>query len=78
MTEAAIDPGLFRDLYVAIGEPIGQDAWALRIYNKVYIRWIWLAAIFMAFGGVLAATDRRYRTVRIGDKQAQTQKTVTA
>ncbi len=78
MTEAAIDPGLFRDLYVAIGEPIGQDAWALRIYNKVYIRWIWLAAIFMAFGGVLAATDRRYRSVRIGDKQAQTQQTVTA
>ena len=77
MTEAAIDPGLFRDLYVAIGEPIGENAWALRIYNKVYIRWIWLAAILMALGGVIAATDRRYRLVRVSEVRQQTQ-TVTA
>ncbi len=77
MTEAAIDPGLFRDLYVAIGEPIGEDAWALRIYNKVYIRWIWLSAIFMAVGGFIAATDRRYRLVRVRDLQTDKQ-TVTA
>ncbi|MCB1737677.1 MAG: heme lyase NrfEFG subunit NrfE, partial [Gammaproteobacteria bacterium] len=62
MTEAAIDPGLFRDLYVALGEPVGTgDAWAVRIYHKPFIRWIWLGAIFMGIGGLLAATDRRYR-----------------
>ncbi|MCP5142937.1 MAG: heme lyase CcmF/NrfE family subunit [Chromatiales bacterium] len=62
MTEAAIDPGLFRDLYVALGEPVGQgDAWAVRIYHKPYIRWIWLGGIFMGLGGILAASDRRYR-----------------
>ncbi len=77
MTEAAIDPGMFRDLYVAIGEPIGENAWALRIYNKVYIRWIWLAAILMALGGVIAATDKRYRLVRVSEARQQTQ-TVTA
>jgi cytochrome c-type biogenesis protein CcmF len=62
MTEAAIDAGLFRDLFVAIGEPLGdQGAWSLRIYYKSFIRWIWLGAILMAAGGLLAALDRRYR-----------------
>ncbi|MGJ0485946.1 MAG: heme lyase CcmF/NrfE family subunit [Methylomicrobium sp.] len=62
MTEAAIDAGLFRDLFVAIGEPLGNEgAWSLRIYYKSFIRWIWLGAIFMAAGGLLAALDRRYR-----------------
>jgi cytochrome c-type biogenesis protein CcmF len=62
MTEAAIDAGLFRDLFVAIGEPLGKDgAWSLRIYYKSFIRWIWLGAIFMAVGGLCAACDRRYR-----------------
>jgi cytochrome c-type biogenesis protein CcmF len=62
MTEAAIDAGLFRDLFVAIGEPLGdQGAWSLRIYYKAFIRWIWLGAVFMALGGLCAACDRRYR-----------------
>jgi len=62
MTEAAIDAGLFRDLFVAIGEPLGdQGAWSLRIYYKSFIRWIWLGGVFMAAGGLLAACDRRYR-----------------
>ena len=66
MTEAAIDAGLFRDLFVAIGEPLGdQGAWSLRIYYKAFIRWIWLGAVFMAAGGLCAAFDRRYRVVRI-------------
>ena len=66
MTEAAIDAGLFRDLFVAIGEPLGdQGAWSLRIYYKVFIRWIWLGAVFMAAGGLCAAFDSRYRVVRI-------------
>jgi cytochrome c-type biogenesis protein CcmF len=62
MTEAAIEAGLFRDLFVAIGEPLGdKGAWSLRIYYKSFIRWIWLGALFMAAGGLCAAFDRRYR-----------------
>ncbi len=62
MTEAAIDAGLFRDLFVALGEPIGSDgAWAVRIYHKPFVRWIWLGGLFMGLGGLLAASDRRYR-----------------
>jgi len=63
MTEAAIDAGLFRDLFVAIGEPLGdKGAWSMRIYYKSFIRWIWLGALFMAAGGLIAACDRRYKT----------------
>jgi cytochrome c-type biogenesis protein CcmF len=62
MTEAAIDAGLFRDLFVAIGEPLGDEgAWSLRIYYKAFIRWIWLGAVFMAVGGLCATCDKRYR-----------------
>ncbi len=62
MTEAAIDAGLFRDLYISLGEPLpDSDAWAVRIYFKPFIRWIWLGALVMAFGGLLSATDKRYR-----------------
>jgi cytochrome c-type biogenesis protein CcmF len=64
MTEAAIDAGLFRDIYVSLGEPVGGGDWALRLYYKPYVRWIWLGAIFMSVGGILAITDRRYRTAR--------------
>ncbi len=62
MTEASIDAGFFRDLYVALGEPTGSDgAWAVRIYHKPLIRWIWLGTLIMALGGILAAADPRYR-----------------
>ncbi len=65
MTEAAIDAGLTRDLYISLGEPVdNQGAWTLRVYYKSFIRWIWLGAIFMAVGGALAASDRRYRVAR--------------
>ena len=65
MTEASIDWGLTRDLYVSLGEPVGEAGdWALRIYYKPYVRWIWLGAVLMAIGGILAVTDRRYRNVR--------------
>ena len=61
MTEAAIDASLTRDLFIALGEPLGQQgAWAVRIYYKPFIRWIWLGAIIMALGGIFAASDRRY------------------
>ena len=64
MTEAAVDTGLFRDLYVALGEPLGDGSWALRIYHKPYIRWIWLGCVLMSIGGIVAAADKRYRMVR--------------
>ena len=64
MTEAAIDAGLTRDLFVALGEPLGEGgAWSVRIYHKPYIRWIWLGALIMSIGGILAASDRRYRVL---------------
>ena len=63
-TESAIDPGLFRDIYVALGEPVGDDgAWAVRIYVKPFVRWIWLGALLMMLGGFVAAADRRFRTL---------------
>ena len=62
MTEAAIDAGFTRDLFIALGEPLdAQGAWAVRVYLKPFIRWIWLGAILMGLGGLLAATDKRYR-----------------
>ena len=61
MTEAGIDPGLFRDVYVALGEPLPGDAWAVRVHYKPFVRWIWLGAIFMALGGILSMLDKRYR-----------------
>ena len=59
-TEAGIDRGLTRDLYVALGEPQG-DGWAMRTYVKPFSNWIWLGAMIMALGGVVSLTDRRYR-----------------
>ena len=63
MTEAAIDPGLTRDLFVALGSPLGSKdgSWSIRLYHKPFVRWIWLGGLFMALGGLLAASDRRYR-----------------
>ncbi|AEF21934.1 heme lyase CcmF/NrfE family subunit [Pseudomonas fulva] len=61
MTEAGIDAGLTRDLFVALGEPLEQGAWAVRIHIKPFVRWIWLGALMMGFGGFLAAADKRYR-----------------
>ena len=61
MTQAAINPRITRDLYVALGEPLGAQAWAVRVHYKPFVRWIWLGALLMALGGVMAAVDRRYR-----------------
>ncbi len=62
MTEASIEPGLTRDLYVSLGEPIpGTTAWAVRVYIKPFVDWIWFGCFMMAMGGVLAISDRRYR-----------------
>ena len=69
MTEAAIDPGLFRDLYVALGEPLEGDAWAIRLQFKPYVRWLWLGGLLMTLGGFLAAMDKRYRKMAQRDER---------
>jgi cytochrome c-type biogenesis protein CcmF len=62
MTEAAIDAGFFADFYIAMGEPLdGGQAWAVRLYYKPMIRWVWLGALLMMFGGFIAAAERRLR-----------------
>ncbi|WP_025647139.1 MULTISPECIES: heme lyase CcmF/NrfE family subunit [unclassified Psychrobacter] len=79
-TEAAIDPSLMRDVYVALGEPIaeGSNEWALRIYVKPLIRWIWLGAIIMALGGLLSMLDKRYRIKKSKGALLETSSTDTA
>ena len=72
MTEAAVDAGLTRDLYVALGEALDGEAWALRIHHKPFIRWIWGGAALMALGGLIAVTDRRYRRERRTAREAPT------
>jgi cytochrome c-type biogenesis protein CcmF len=64
-TIAAIKPGLFSDLYVALGEPLDNGAWSVRIYVKPFVRWIWLGGLCMMFGGLIAATDRRFRALPV-------------
>jgi len=62
MTEAAIDGGFTRDLYAALGEELDNGSWAVRIYYKPFVRWIWFGGVFMALGGLLCLLDPRYRT----------------
>jgi len=64
MTEADMDSGILRDLYVSLGEPVGGGAWVVRVYHKPFIDWIWAGCFLMAIGGVIAVTDRRYRLAR--------------
>ena len=64
MTNAAIDSGFLRDLYVSLGEQVGTTAWTVRVYYKPFIDWIWGGCLMMAFGGVLAISDKRYRIER--------------
>ncbi len=61
MTEAAIDTGFTRDLYVSLGDELNATTWLVRIYHKPFVDWIWGGCLIMALGGLLAATDRRYR-----------------
>ena len=61
MTEAAIDPGLTRDLYVSLGDPLEGGTWLIKVQHKPFIDWIWGGCLIMALGGLLAASDRRYR-----------------
>jgi len=73
MTEAAIDPGPTRDLYVSLGEPVDAGAWIVRVYFKPFVDWIWGGCLLMALGGAVALSDRRYRL-----KRRETQTSTTA
>ena len=68
-TEAAISPGITRDLYVSLGEAEG-DGWIIRVYVKPFIDWIWGGCLLMALGGLLAVTDRRYRQKQRNEQPA--------
>ncbi|MEN9417050.1 MAG: hypothetical protein RI988_670 [Pseudomonadota bacterium] len=69
MTEASIRTGLTKDLYVSLGEPVdGGAAWIVRVYVKPFVDWIWGGCALMALGGLLAATDRRYRARRTAEQ----------
>ena len=70
LTEASIDAGLTRDLYVSLGEPVAGGAWIVRVYVKPFVDWIWGGCLVMALGGLIAATDRRYRA-KLRERQAQ-------
>ena len=78
MTEAGIDAGLTRDLFIALGDQIGQDTWSVRIQHKPMIRFIWLGCLVMALGGLIAASDRRYRMTTAAKETAQSTAAETA
>jgi cytochrome c-type biogenesis protein CcmF len=78
MTEAGISPSLIHDLYASLGEPLEDGAWSVRIYHKPMVEWIWAGAVFMALGGLLAISDRRYRARRknLAEEKPLTEKPV--
>ena len=71
MTEAAIDPGFTGDLYVSLGDPLADGAWLVKVQHKPFIDWIWGGCLVMALGGLLAASDRRYRFAIRREKTAE-------
>jgi cytochrome c-type biogenesis protein CcmF len=77
MTEAAIDTNLFRDLYVSLGEPVDEVSWIVRVQHKPLVSWIWGGCLLMALGGLIAASDRRYR-IRQRENLADGQSAVAA
>ncbi|MCQ9617339.1 heme lyase CcmF/NrfE family subunit [Paenalcaligenes niemegkensis] len=70
MTEAAIDANGLRHVYVALGEPLADGAWSVRVYHKPFVDWIWIGCILMALGGLLAISDRRYRLKKRRERKA--------
>ena len=76
-TEAAIDNGIFRDVYLVIGDSQADGGWAVRSYIKPFANWIWAGAILMALGGAISLSDRRYR-VAAGEKRHRPANTVPA
>jgi cytochrome c-type biogenesis protein CcmF len=73
MTEAAIDRGFTRDLYVSLGEPVNRTTWVVRVQIKPFVSWLWGGCLIMAFGGFMAASDRRYRRAARVPQAASTQ-----
>jgi cytochrome c-type biogenesis protein CcmF len=71
MTETAIDSGIFRHLYISLGEPIGGSVWSVRVYYKPFVGWIWGGAVLMALGGGLALSDRRYALAARKEREAR-------
>ncbi|MCS2608441.1 heme lyase CcmF/NrfE family subunit [Halomonas dongshanensis] len=71
MTQVALRPGLFRDLYVAMGEDLGDGSYAMRIQYKPFVRWLWLGGLLMALGGIIAVLDKRYRRAKAAEKSVQ-------
>ncbi|MFU8815326.1 MAG: heme lyase CcmF/NrfE family subunit [Pseudomonadales bacterium] len=71
MTEAAINARFTRDVYISLGEPLGDGDWAVRLQHKPFVRWIWLGALFMTLGGIVAVGDARYRRLRQRDGVAE-------
>lgn len=71
MTEADIEAGFFKDMYVSLGEPLENGAWSVRIYIKPFVQWIWAGAIIMALGGIFALMDKRYRIKNRKEKDTQ-------
>lgn len=65
MTEAGIDSGISRDLFVALGEQLNNGAWAVRLYIKPFVNWIWAGCLFMAIGGIFSIADKRYRMAKV-------------
>jgi cytochrome c-type biogenesis protein CcmF len=72
MTEAAIRTRLTADIYGSLGQPAQGDAWVVRVYYKPFVTWIWGGCVLMALGGLLAASDRRYRLARREQEATQT------
>jgi cytochrome c-type biogenesis protein CcmF len=70
MTEAAIDAGITRDLYVSMGEMLPSGEWIIRVYHKPFVNWVWGGCLIMALGGVVAASDRRYRSRKAANAAA--------
>ncbi|HBX36666.1 MAG TPA: hypothetical protein DEG76_04970 [Pseudohongiella sp.] len=65
-----IDGRFLRDLFVTLGDPRDNGAWSMTLYVKPFVRWIWLGTIFIAFGGILAVTDKRYRRYKVSKQEA--------
>jgi cytochrome c-type biogenesis protein CcmF len=68
MTQASLNRGVLRDLYVSLGDPVARNTWIVRVYYKPFMNWVWVGCVLMAFGGLLAASDRRYRLKRKAER----------
>ncbi len=74
MTEAAIHSNIKRDLFIAMGEPLDDGAWAIRIYIKPFVVWLWAGAVVMAMGGIFSISDKRYRMAKVKKAKAMLDK----